>query len=74
MEIEFFTIYEFAKYLRVHHQTVRTAIKKGKIRAFRVNSGEKSSWRIHKSEIERMAEFDLNEIVHNMALKEKKNV
>lgn len=71
MEIEFFTVYEFAKLLKVHHQTIRTAIRKGKIRAFRVTPGNKSSWRIHKSEIERMAQFDLNEIVHKMALKEK---
>jgi excisionase family DNA binding protein len=73
MNNEFFTIYEFAKYLRVHPNTIRKAIKKGNIRAFRVNAVSKSSWRIHKSELERMAEFDLADIVHKMALKEKNN-
>lgn len=72
MENEFFTIDEFAKILRVHSQTIRRSIKQGKIRAFRVNPGSNSSWRIHKSEIERMAEFDLSEIVHKMALKGEK--
>ena len=63
MEIEFFTVNEFAKYLRVHPITIRRAIRQGKIRAFRLNPGIKSSWRIHKSEVERMAELDFNEVV-----------
>lgn len=73
MKDPFYTVKELAAILRVHPATVRRAINYGKISAFRVGNGKKSSFRIFKHELERMAAFDLQEIIENRAkeLKDK---
>lgn len=63
MDNEYLTIKEFAKKLGMHHNTIRRAIKNNRIQTIRVGKSENSRYRIHISEIRRMAEFDLEEII-----------
>ena len=62
-ECAFFSIKEFAEKLGVHQNTIRRAIKSGRISAFRVGSGTKAMYRIPHSEINRIALFDLKELI-----------
>lgn len=62
-EESFMTIKEFAATLKVHPNTIRRAIKNGRINGFKVGIGSRSSYRIPKSEINRMALFDLEKII-----------
>lgn len=62
----FYSIKEFAIKLGVHSNTIRRAIKSGRINAFRVGSGKKSIFRIPGSEIQRIALFDLQEMVEKI--------
>ena len=55
----FLTIIEFAELVNAHPNTIRRAIKSGRIAAFRIGSGKKSAFRIDRSEVRRMAEFDV---------------
>jgi len=61
------SVKEFASILRVHPSTIRRAIEYGRIHAFRVGIGEKASFRIPKSEVERMMAFDLTSIIEKRA-------
>ncbi len=70
---DFYSINEFAKKLGVHHNTIRRSIKSGRISAFQVGSGEKSSYRIPKSEIQRMFAFDLNKMIDRMVEEKIRN-
>lgn len=65
-ENEYYTIKQFAEKLGVHPNTVRRAIKSGRIAAFRVGSGQKASFRIPHNEISRIALFDLKEMIENI--------
>lgn len=56
---DFYTVQEFADKLRIHHNTVRSGIKKGKFQAMRIGNGPRSVFRIPKSEINRVCEFDI---------------
>ncbi len=58
---DFLSIDEFAALLKIHPNTVRNGIKYGRINAFRVGKGKRSMFRIPKSEIHRMAVFDLKD-------------
>ncbi len=71
-EIEegYYSIKEFAVKLSIHSNTVRRAIKSGRIIAFQVGSGKKSTYRIAHSEIGRIALFDMKELIRKM-LKEQ---
>lgn len=60
---DFYTVEEFAGILEAHPNTVYRSIKKGHISAFRIGHGIRSSYRIPQSEINRMAEFNLEEII-----------
>lgn len=62
----FYTVNEFAELLRIHRNTVINSIKSGKIQAFRVGYGKRSCFRIPKSEIQRMALFDLKDIAKTL--------
>ena len=44
---QFYTIYEVADILKVHHHTIRRAIKEGRLKAIRVGK----EWRIKKEDI-----------------------
>lgn len=55
MQEEFMTIKDFANMIKVHPNTIRNMIKSGRLNAFRVSPKEKSSYRIPRSEIHRIA-------------------
>lgn len=59
LHTNFYTVEEFSKELRIHPNTVYTAIQKGRINAFRVGAGEKSPYRIPATEINAMALKDM---------------
>ena len=69
---EFLSINEFAELIRVHPNTVRNMIKSGRLSAFRTSNSEKASYRIAKSEIQRLAVVDLDKIVENLVEKRSK--
>jgi excisionase family DNA binding protein len=52
--VNFLTVEEFAKKLKMHPGTVRRAIKQGKIYASRPSAGKKAPYRICESELERL--------------------
>jgi len=66
LEKHFYTVQEFSDLLRIHRNTVLKSIKDGRILAFRVGNGIRSSFRIPYSEIDRMALFDLTEIAKTL--------
>jgi len=66
---EFYSVKEFALKLGVHINTIYKAIKSGRISGFRVGSGKKSSFRIPASEINRIALFDMEQMVENIIQK-----
>lgn len=55
----YYSIKAFADMLEVHHNTIRNAIKSGRIMAFRVGSGKRATFRIAASEVDRMAIIDI---------------
>jgi excisionase family DNA binding protein len=59
MTDECYSINEFAKIVKVHPNTIRRAIKSGRIIAFKVGK----VYRISKYEISRMAEFDIEDYI-----------
>ena len=65
-EKEFYTIMEFADKLRIHPNTVRNAIKKGRIQAFRIGVGSRSDYRIAATEINRICEMDMMKLIEKM--------
>ena len=71
-EPAYYTIKEFAQRLRVHENTIRNSIKKGRINAFRIGGGPKSSYRIPSSEIHRIALFDMKDFIEKLI--EEKNI
>ncbi len=62
-ENEYLSVKEFAVLLKVHYNTVIRAIKSGKLNAFRISSKKKSAYRIARSEIHRVALFDMFDLV-----------
>ncbi len=63
---EFFTIMEMADKLRIHPNTVRKAIKEGRIQAFRTGAGLRSEYRIPVTEINRISEMDMSKLIEQM--------
>jgi excisionase family DNA binding protein len=63
---EFLSICEFADIVGIHPNTVRNMIKSGRLCAFRTGSSEKSSYRIAKSEIQRLSIVDLDKIIESL--------
>jgi excisionase family DNA binding protein len=70
-ESDFFSIKEFAAKLGVHSDTVRRSIKNGRIAAFKVGCGKRARYRIVKSEINRIALFNLEELINKIIEKRK---
>lgn len=60
---DFFSIIDFAKKLNLHPNTIRRLVKKGKISAIRICTGKRTTYRIPKTEIDRIALFDLEEMI-----------
>lgn len=65
-EKHFLSINEFALLLRVHPNTIRRSIKSGRISAFKVGSGKRGTYRIPKNEINRIALFDLEDMIEKI--------
>lgn len=63
---DFLTIKEFALMIRVHPNTVRRSISKGRISAFRIGEGDRSGFRIARSEANRLSVVDLEKIVRRL--------
>ena len=62
--MNFLTLAEFAKRIKMHPQSIRRAIKQGKIFATKTSTGKKAHYRISESELERL---------HLQGMCEKKN-
>lgn len=69
---DFYTITEFAKKLSVHANTIRKAVRSGRISAFKFGSDKKATYRIPHSEIQRIMLCDLKENISNLIQKDKK--
>ena len=63
---EYLTVSEFALLLRVSKRTIFRAIKNGKLQAVNIGQGVNKYWRIPKSEINRIAVFDLRNLINNI--------
>lgn len=63
---DFLSIEEFAKKINAHPNTVRRNIKCGRVSAFRIGPGKRSAYRIPKSEISRLAEINLMNVVDGL--------
>jgi len=63
---DFLTIKEFARLIRVHPNTVRRGILRGRISAFRIGESDRSGFRIARSELNRLAVVDLEKIVNRI--------
>lgn len=52
---EFYTVEEFANILKVTPETIRRAIRAGRIAAIKYNDCKKGSWRISRHQFDKMA-------------------
>jgi excisionase family DNA binding protein len=62
----FYTVVEFAAFLRMSTKTILRAINKGKINAVNMGTKTKKWYRIPASELNRMAVCDFQEVVNKM--------
>lgn len=62
----YFSIVEFAKKVNVHPNTIRNAIRSGRLHAFRINNGKNAAFRIPVSELERLAYFSMKNYVDQL--------
>lgn len=69
----FLSIKEFAAELGVHHMTVRRCIARGRITAIQVSGVKKSIYRIPRSELQRLAVKDLEDIIEKV-IERRKNL
>jgi excisionase family DNA binding protein len=66
IESEFISIKEFANKIGAHPNTIRRAIKKGRISACDIGTGGKHIYRIARTEIDRIALLNLKNIIEKM--------
>ena len=66
LDENFFSVEEFAKKLSVHPNTIRRAIKRGKIQAIDLGTSLRPLYRIPSSEVNRMAIFDMRKMVKQL--------
>lgn len=66
---DFLSIKEFSAKVGAHPNTIRRAIKRGKLSAFKVGAGTRSHYRIAKTEIDRISLINLEDIVGKMVEK-----
>ena len=71
MEDEFLSVKEFADLINVHQNTVRRAIKSGKINCLRVGTGVRAIYRIPRTETNRLAYEHLEKVVKNLINRDK---
>jgi hypothetical protein len=71
MEDDFVSIKEFAALIKMHPNSVRRSIKKGRLNAFRIGEGPRAVYRIARSEVNRLAFINLEEMIDRML--DKKN-
>jgi excisionase family DNA binding protein len=67
---DFLTVYQVADIFSVSIRTIYKAIHQGKIQAFKPGYGKRSCWRICRTEIDRMREFDSRKIIDKIIEKE----
>jgi excisionase family DNA binding protein len=72
-ECGYYSIKEFAYHLGVHPDTIRRGIRSGRIHGFRVGPGSRATYRIPKSEINRLALFDMEEMIERI-IEKRKNI
>ena len=70
-EIDFLSIKEMAVLVRVHVNTIRRAIKIGKINAFQIG-GTNSAYRIPRTEINRLSFEQLETVINSLIDKKLK--
>lgn len=63
VDCEYLSVKQFAALMNVHYNTVLRSIKSGRLSALRLGSGKKACFRIHKSETNRIALFDMKEMI-----------
>lgn len=63
---DFLSIKEFACKMRLHPNTVRRSIKKGKLNALRVGVGKTAIYRIPASEMNRLALVNMEEVIEKL--------
>lgn len=67
---DFYSIVDFAKKLKVHPNTIRRAIKSGRICAFKLGTEKKSTYRIPHNEIDRIIIGDMRKLIKKLIQEE----
>lgn len=63
---KYYTVEEFARILKIGPQSIRRAIRSGRIQAFRVSIGKKAAYRIADTEFDRIAIMTYEETINNI--------
>lgn len=66
MENQAYTVKDFSKLMKMHPNTIRKAIKTGKITGFKIGKGPKAEWRILTSEVERLISYDMEQVINRL--------
>ena len=53
LKMEFYTLNEVAKYLRVHPRSIERWLTDGRLKGYKLGNSRTSVWRIRKNEVER---------------------
>ncbi len=69
---DFLSVTQFAKKIGLHPNTIKKYIKEGSINAIKIGSHPRSPYRIPVSEFNRIAEFNLQNVVDEIIKKRKK--